>query len=459
MSTKQKKTIQKGSFKRLLKLFFFKNKMLTALMLFSIIISAVATALGPQYLGYATDSIVQDMSNPVSSNIHWDRFFFWAGISSVIFLIQFVSKWLSAWFSTRIISDTAKEYFEPVGEAGWGDAACIVPWSMYQLTGNIRILREQYDTMKKWCDYIINTAKKRRGKMKHPKEIDQYLWNTGHQYGEWLIPSQTVDGADQSAAKLINTSTYCAPIFGWNSCRIMADTAALLGHTSDELYYDDIASRMKSAIQKGLIDDDGKMPLDFMGSYVLAIAFDLAPERKKKSIAGHLIRKIEENGDCLDTGFLTTPYLLDALCKIGRMDKAYKILLQTKCPSWLYEVKQGATTIWENYISYKEDGSPVMTSLNHYAFGCVDDWMFRKISGIDMAAPGFKEIVIAPEPDNAFTSVKRTYISEYGEIAVRWSMDEGKFKLKVKIPCNTTAVVKMPDGRLYKVGSGMYQFE
>ena len=100
-----------------------------------------------------------------------------------------------------------------------------------------------------------------------------------------------------------------------------------------------------------------------------------------------------------------------------------------------------------------------MTSLNHYAFGCVDDWMFRKISGIDMAAPGFKEIVIAPEPDNAFTSVKRTYISEYGEIAVRWSMDEGKFKLKVKIPCNTTAVVKMPDGRLYKVGSRMYQFE
>ncbi len=119
MSTKQKKTIQKGSFKRLLKLFFFKNKMLTALMLFSIIISAVATARGPQYLGYATDSIVQDMSNPVSSNIHWDRFFFWAGISSVIFLIQFVSKWLSAWFSTRIISDTAKELRSQVETKLW----------------------------------------------------------------------------------------------------------------------------------------------------------------------------------------------------------------------------------------------------------------------------------------------------------------------------------------------------
>ncbi len=172
-----------------------------------------------------------------------------------------------------------------------------------------------------------------------------------------------------------------------------------------------------------------------------------------------MIRKIEENGDCLDTGFLTTPYLLDALCKIGRMDKAYKILLQTKCPSWLYEVKQGATTIWENYISYKEDGSPVMTSLNHYAFGCVDDWMFRKISGIDMAASGFKKIVIAPETNNAFTSAKRTYMSEYGKVGAEWSVEEGKFELKVEIPCNTTATVKLPDGRLYEVGSGIYQFE
>lgn len=349
--------------------------------------------------------------------------------------------------------------YEPVGEAGWGDAACIIPWSMYQLTGNIRILKEQYDTMKRWCDYIITTAEKRRGKMKHPKEIDRYLWNTGHQYGEWLIPSQMVNGMDRSSVKRINTSVYCAPIFGWNSCRIMEETAALLGHTAEELYYGDIASRMKSAIQKGLIDEDGRMPLDMMGSYVLALAFDLAPEKKKESIAGHLIRKIEENGDCLDTGFLTTPYLLDALCKIGRIDKAYKILLQTKCPSWLYEVKQGATTIWENYISYNEDGSPIITSLNHYAFGCVDDWMFRKIGGIDMAAPGFKKIVIAPEPDNAFTSVKRTYMSEYGTIGAQWSMTDGNFKIKAEIPCNTTAVVRLPDGSSHEVGSGVYNFE
>ena len=327
------------------------------------------------------------------------------------------------------------------------------------MTGNVRILREQYDTMKRWCDYIITTAKKRRGKMKLPKEIDQYLWNTGHQYGEWLIPSQTVDGVDRTNANHIDTAAYCAPIFGWNSCKIIADTAALLGHKADERYYRGIASKMKTAIQKGLIAEDGKMPFDMMGGYVLAIAFDLVPESRKKSMAGHLIRKIEENGGCLDTGFLATPYLLDAICKTGRVDQAYQLLLQTKCPSWLYEVNQGATTIWENYIAYKEDGTPVMTSLNHYAFGCVDDWMFRKISGIQPAAPGFKEIVIAPELNDAFTNAKRAYMSEYGKIATAWDLKDGKFHIEVDIPCNTTAVVNLPDGSSYKIGSGSYTFD
>lgn len=357
------------------------------------------------------------------------------------------------------VNRIAYRNFSPVGEAGWGDAACIVPWSMYQMTGNVRILREQYDTMKRWCDYIITTAKKRRGKMKLPKEIDQYLWNTGHQYGEWLIPSQTVDGVDRTNANHIDTAAYCAPIFGWNSCKIIADTAALLGHKADEQYYRGIASKMKIAIQKGLIAEDGKMPFDMMGGYVLAIAFDLVPESRKKSMAGHLIRKIEENGGCLDTGFLATPYLLDAICKTGRVDQAYQLLLQTKCPSWLYEVKQGATTIWENYIAYKEDGTPVMTSLNHYAFGCVDDWMFRKISGIQPAAPGFKEIVIAPELNDAFTNAKRAYMSEYGKIATAWDLKDGKFHIEVDIPCNTTAVVNLPDGSSYKIGSGSYTFD
>ena len=347
----------------------------------------------------------------------------------------------------------------PVGAAGWGDAACMVPWSMYEITGNRRILREQYDSMKAWCDYIITTAETRKGKNKLPREIDRYLWNTGFQYGEWLIPSQSGNGGDASFSKPLNSSVYCTPFFGWNSCRIMAETAALLGRGEDEEYYRDIADKMKAAIQKGVIREDGSLPVDFMGGYVLAIAFDLASDSQREKMAERLLTKIEENGDCLDTGFLATPYLLDALCKIGRTDKAVTLLLQEKCPSWLYEVKQGATTIWESYISYKPDGEPLATSFNHYAFGCVDDWMFRKICGIDMAAPGFKKIVIAPEVTDAFANAKRTYMSEYGRIGVEWRTEDGHFHMKAEIPCNTTALVRLPDGTSREAGSGTYEFE
>lgn len=216
---------------------------------------------------------------------------------------------------------------------------------------------------------------------------------------------------------------------------------------------------MEKAIRQAVIGADGSALPDLMGAYVLVIAFDLADGALREKLAQKLLLKIEENGDCLDTGFLATPYLLDTLCKIGRADKAYAILLQEKCPSWLYEVQQGATTIWENYISYQPDGTPLMTSFNHYAFGCVDEWMFQKLCGIGRAAPGFNKIVIAPEYTKEFTYAKRAYLSEYGRIAVEWHAADGQFGMDVEIPCNTTAAVRLPDGQTYEVGSGKYRFE
>ena len=346
----------------------------------------------------------------------------------------------------------------PVGEAGWGDAICIIPWDMYQMTGNRLILVETYESQKKWCDYIISEAKNKRGKQKLPKEFDQYLWNTGHQYGEWLIPSQTMNGEDLSSKWKVNTAAYCAPIFGYNSCNTVSKVAALLGDKESAVYYGNIAEKMKRAIQQSVIEEDGKMPLDFMGAYVLAIAFDVASDRQKPLIAEHLIRKIKENGYCLDTGFIPTPYLLDALCKIGRVDLAYQLLLQDKCPSWLYEVRRGATSIWENYVAYKEDGNPVQTSFNHYAFGSIDDWMFRKLCGIDSLKPGYKQILIKPELGGGFISAKRSYVSEYGKISVDWMLKDSRFNLKVEVPCNTSAKIVLPSGITHLVGSGKYEF-
>ena len=344
--------------------------------------------------------------------------------------------------------------------AGWGDAAVIVPYSMYKMTGNTDILRQQYSSMKKWCDYLITAAKKGRGKDKSvPKEVDQYLWNTGFHYGEWLIPSVTKDGIGKTSTDSMKTTQiYTAPIFGYYSLSSMAEIARVLGQKADCEYYERLANRMADAICTGVIRPNGDMPVEYMGAYVLPIYFDLVPDKHRQYFADKLIRMIEDNGNCLDTGFLGTPFLLDALCKIGREDKAYELLYQEKCPSWLFAVNNGATSIWESWYTIKDDGNPIPISLNHYAFGCVGDWMFRYITGIDKMEIGFKKIVIRPRPDSSLQYAKRTYHTMYGDVVSNWNRDGGKFDLDVVIPCNTTAVIDLPNGERHEIGSGKYSF-
>lgn len=343
-----------------------------------------------------------------------------------------------------------------VGSAGWGDAAVQVPWAMYEVTGNTAVLRNQYDCMKRWCDYIIPTAKRDRGANELPEEIDQCLWNTGFHFGDWLIPSLTKDGynMEQLIGAMTATLKFTAPVFGWLSISRMAEISCILGNEQDQKYYGEIADKMKQAIAVGVIDKDGNPPTELMGAYALLLNFDLVPEQFKTSFGDRLVKMIADNDGCLDTGFLGTPFLLDALCKIGHEDEAYKLLYQEKCPSWLHEVTHGATSIWESWYSYKEDGTPLPMSLNHYAFGCVDDWMFRYIGGMDMSKPGFKHIVIHPRPDASLTYAKRSFMSEFGLVESSWEKVDGKFVLNVTIPCNTTATVIMPSGVKHEIGSG-----
>lgn len=358
--------------------------------------------------------------------------------------------------------------------SGWGDAAVAVPYAMYRIMGDIEILRQQYGCMRRWVDYIIRQAA--AGKPENstlPDEIERYLWDTGYHYGEWLVPSQNKNGLDVKNMKTIMemSASYTAPIFGWNSVRTFSEIAEILSEGSDDnvLYaadakkYREIADKMKNAIQKGVIREDGSMPADLMGAYVLPVYFDLVPEQHRETFARNLVASLEKNNMCMDTGFLATPYLLDSLCKIGREDLAYTLLWQDKSPSWLYEVDTGGTTIWENTFGYDEEGNPGHLSFNHYAFGCVAEWMYRRIAGIDAGKAGFKEIIIAPHPDGSIRSCSRTYRTEYGDVSSCWEISETGnkkfFKLKVVIPCNTTATVILPDGQQETVGSGEYDYE
>ena len=348
-----------------------------------------------------------------------------------------------------------------VGVAGWGDAAVIVPWTMYRVTGNLPVLKRQYKSMKHWCDYIIETAQTRRGKTrKIKKEADAYLWNTGFHYGEWLIPSQSEDGLSMTAFKKSKISAeYTTPIMGWYSISVMAETCSVLGREKDCEYYSDIAGKMEKAIGSEVVasyTDDAKA---LQGAYVLPLFFDLVPADLKPLFISSLVELIENNGNCLDTGFLGTPYILDALSKCGKQDKAYQLLLQTENPSWLYAVEHGATTIWESWEAFDSDGEPLNISFNHYAFGCVDDWMFRNINGINLSEPGFRHIVIKPQP--AYSSLswaKRTYLTGYGTVSSDWRMEDDEFILSVKIPCNTTATIIMPDGAVHETGSGEHSY-
>ena len=344
----------------------------------------------------------------------------------------------------------------PVCSAGWGDAAVTVPMAMYEVTGNTRILEKQYDSMKGWCDYVISRARIHAPNSTLPDEVEEHLWDTGFQFGEWLVPSLAGAPQEQLFATMATTSAYTAPIFGWLVVHKMAQAAAVLGREEDAVRYQEEADKMKHAIRAALITADGVLRYERQGAYVLMLVFGLVPDVWVDKFGTKLAEIIHANGDRLDTGFLPTPYLLDALCIGGQRELAYTLLYQTESPSWLAQVKRGATTIWESWEMYQPDGTPKKESFNHYTYGTVDDWMFRTIGGVDQDDTGYRRLMIHPQPDKSLTWAKRSFETENGTVYVSWTREGGQFILTADIPCNTTARIILPDGTQHTVGSGHY---
>jgi alpha-L-rhamnosidase len=352
--------------------------------------------------------------------------------------------------------------FKDCCSAGWGDAAVVVPWALYQATGNTTILEKQYPSMKAWVEYVRKeAASKRPVKDAASDEIEQYLWDTGFHFGEWLIPSCTEHGSMSAAVRksAIAGRRYIAPVYFYMSCKILACAAKITGQDKDTVFYDELAGKIKDAYQKSMINPDGTLKIDVQGAYALAFGTGLVPEALREKAASRLAQLIHDNGDRLDTGFLATPFLLDALSDNGQTDLAYTLLFQNQRPGWMFEVDKGATTIWENWNSEDDHGNVQKISLNHYSFGCIADWIYRKIGGMENGGTGYDRIIIRPEPDRRITWAKREYRSPYGNIFCQWDRQEGRFRLRIHIPCNTEATVTMPDGTIHTIGSGKYQFE
>jgi alpha-L-rhamnosidase len=332
--------------------------------------------------------------------------------------------------------------------AGWADAATIIPWNMYLAYGDKKILENQYNSMKSWVGYMTANS-------------TNDLWNKGFHFGDWLFYRPFDDNDGRSA---VTDKYLIAQCFYAQSTQLLINAANVLGKTADAENYKALLQRIKDAFLKEYVTPNGRLVSSTQTAYVLALNFDMLPENLRTYASQQLVENIKSYNYHLTTGFLGTPYLCHVLSRFGQDSVAYKLLLQTTYPSWLYPVKMGATTIWERWDGMKPDSTfqvPGMNSFNHYAYGAIGEWMYRNVAGIntDEAAPGYKKIIIRPTVGGNLTHASASLQTYYGKVSSGWKIEtDGSLVLEVEIPANTTARIFVPDGRVEEVGSGKHQF-
>jgi alpha-L-rhamnosidase len=325
------------------------------------------------------------------------------------------------------------------GSPGWGDAAVIVPWTLYRTYGDRTFLERQFPAMKAWVDYIAAV---------NPTTI--WTNSLGNNHGDWL-------SVDAHTPKLVVAGAYRI-----RSTDLLARAAQALGKVDEAAYYSDEAVRLRELFRSNFIDTDGRVLGETQTGYLFALAWDLAPESQRSQIAGHLVADIINRGKRLTTGFLGVSLLCSTLTRIGRADLAYDILFQEQFPSWGYTIHHGATTIWERWDGYTEHAgfqSKEMNSFNHYSLGSVGEWLFSGVAGISQAenSVGFRRLRIEPHLTGRFDSVDASFESVRGKITVSWSREGGDYLVAVGLPPGTSAEVILP-GETHEITGGEHSF-
>ncbi|WP_314175961.1 glycoside hydrolase family 78 protein [Streptomyces winkii] len=320
---------------------------------------------------------------------------------------------------------------ESPAAAAWGDAAVIVPWVLYQRYGDADVLDRQFPSMCRWVDKMASLT-------------TDGLWAGGFQFGDWLDPAAPPDNpfAAKADADIVATAHLA------RSAEVLAEAARVLGREAEADHYASLAARTREAFTREYVTGSGRVLSDSPTVYALALEWGLLPEGpQRERAARQLADLVRVNGFRISTGFVGTPLITDALTSAGRLGLAYNLLLERGCPSWLYPVTMGATTIWERWDSMLPDGSinpGQMTSFNHYALGAVADWMHRVVAGLAPAAPGYREITVRPRPDSTLTHASARHLTPYGEASVAWRRADGEFYLDVVVPVGTRATVHLP---------------
>ena len=314
------------------------------------------------------------------------------------------------------------------GSCAWGDAAAVIPWTVYRFYGDKSLLEEEYPNMTLWAEWI------------HAQDDGDFLWRKGFHFADWLA----LDNPDKSSPMGGTDSYYIASTYYYYSTLLCAKAAAALGKAEDEKKYADRAEAIRQAIRAEYFTPTGRIAVPTQTAMVLAIYFDFVAPEHFERLAKDLRAKLIANRVHLDTGFVGTYFLLPALTKAGMNDLAVQLLLNEDFPSWLYEVNMGATTIWERWNSVLQDGhvsDTGMNSMNHYAYGSVVEWIYATMCGLRPVedAPGFARAVIEPHTDPRLSGMRCEYLSAMGRWRAGWEKRGGKIYYHVEVPFGAEA--------------------
>jgi len=396
----------------------------------------------------------------------------------------FFSKWLPDVRDSQM-ADGRYPNFAPMdfdrwkgGTPAWADAGTIVPWRVYQNYADTRMIEEHYASARRWVDYV-------HGKNPH------LLWerSLGDAFNDWLNADTIVmEGWPKKGGSV--PPRVLATAFFAHSAEIVSKMAAVIGRAGDAKKYAELSAGIKTAFNKRYVKPDGRIEGDTQAGYALALQFDLLPDELRPKAAKHMVGQFARYGGHMSTGIQTSHRLMLELTRNGYNDEAHRLLGLRTFPSWGFMLEQGATTIWERWDGYVKGRGfqkPMMNSFNHWALGSVGEWIWRCLVGIspDESGPGWKRFIVRPEPGGGITWARGEYKSIRGTIVSDWRVEDGRFRLDVTVPANTTAAVHMPardmasvtvdgetatkaaavrslgmrDGRAaFEVGSGRYVF-
>jgi alpha-L-rhamnosidase len=324
------------------------------------------------------------------------------------------------------------------GGPAWADAVFICPWTIYRCYGDVEIVRDSYDGMARYMEYLATDKIKVKDFIRGHPDLDHWVG-----FGDWLALDGGKITEGVTPKDLIGTAMYA------NSAGIMADAAELLGKAADAKKYRELHGKIVQAFRNRYVTPDGLVVGNTQTGYVLALHFGLIPPALRAKAAAELVRLIKRNGLHLATGFVGTPYLLHVLEATGHLDVAYALLEQETFPSWLFPVKNGATTIWERWDGWTPDKGfqdKGMNSFNHYAYGAVGDWMVSTVAGLEIGEVGYRKILFKPRPGGTITWAEANLRTPQGDAAIRWELKDGALEVDLTVPAGSEAELSLPPG-------------